>query len=154
MKFTFYFYELPSAFGHPARIEAEIKADDGPNGRYDTFFHALATEVHRENIDAIVSGTKAVLLERSGEYWFGGGAWTCHVCNESIAFESEFDETLNGDANNVFALSEFFWVLLAWREFLNLEARNVKIEYEFKLPVDLLPNLSDLPVGIITIADS
>ncbi|WP_139794310.1 hypothetical protein [Chromobacterium violaceum] len=136
MVFNFYFFEVPSAFGHATRIKRGIGASDGPNGRYNVYFHSLAMEFSQDSMDVAMEAVDAIAKGECRECELGSGAWLIHVKPTVVEFESaDFDE-LNDGERNVFPFSEFKWALAAWREFLKIPDQSGGVRYEFFLPND------------------
>lgn len=135
MNFNFYFFEVPSAFGHPTRVRRGISAADGPEGRYNTYFHALAMEIDKENISSALAAVNSIIKGECKEYSLGGGAWVIHIRPTVVEFESSNCDELNTGENNILPVKEFKWVLAAWSEFLDIPDQAGGTQYEFTLPV-------------------
>lgn len=145
MIFYFHFYELRSAFGHPPRIGRGISASDNPDGRYNTYFHALATEITQYSINNATSAIEALISGESDECELGGDAWVMSINSTSVEFLNENFDEMNNGVDNVFPFSEFKWVFAAWREFLFMPDQAGGTQYEFSLPSTELIDLKDVP---------
>lgn len=146
--FNFYFYELPSSFGHAARIRRGLGASDGPDGRYATYFHALVMSIDKENAEETVAAILEVERGQLSIYEFGDCGWVVRVTQYAVFMENDDYKGLNGQSLGSFPFAEFKWVLMAWWEFLSIPDLPGGRQYTFTLPVDT-PCLLDVPDGLL-----
>jgi hypothetical protein len=135
ISFTFYFYDLPSHFGHPLRIRKGISASDGPNGRYSNYFHSLATILTNDNI---AKEAEAILnIERGAMFAheIADCGWVITVNSREVEFQSDDYEYLNNGDSNIFTFTEFKWIFMAWWEFLLMPDQAGGVKYKFTLPI-------------------
>jgi hypothetical protein len=147
--FNFYFYDLPSAFGHPTQIRRGLSASDAPSGRYATFFHALAMTVTKDNVEETVTAILKVERDKLPMHEFGAGGWAIRVTQREVSFENEDYEDLSNETLCAFTFAEFKWVLMAWWEFLLLPNLPGGTRYTFTLPVNT-PCLLEKPDSLLS----
>jgi hypothetical protein len=146
--FNFYFYDLPSSFGHPTRIRRGLGASDGPSGRYATYFHALAMSITKDNAEETVAAILEVERGQLPLHEFGADGWIIHVTQRGVVFENEDYEDINNEELGAFTFAELKWVLMAWWEFLLLPDLSGGSQYTFTLPIDT-PCLLDKPDSLL-----
>lgn len=147
--FNFYFYDLPSAFGHPTRIVRDLGASDGPSGRYAMYFHALAMSVVKDNVEEIVTAILKVERGQLPMHEFGDVGWVIRVTQQEVSFEHEVYDDLGNETHGAFTFAEFKWVLMAWWEFLLLPDLPGGARYTFTLPADT-PCLLEKPDSLLS----
>ena len=147
--FNFYFYDLPSSFGHPTRIRRGLGASDGPGGRYATYFHALAMSIAKDNAEETVAMIQGVERGQLPMYEFGDCGWSIRVTRQKVTFENEDYDHLDNEELGTFAFAEFKWVVMAWWEFLLLPDLPGGSQYMFTLPIDT-PCMLDKPDSLLS----
>lgn len=149
ISFNFYFYDLPSSFGHPTRIRKGLSASDGPNGRYAMYFHALAMSVDEDNVSETVAAILDVERGTLPMYELGSCGWTIHVTQQKVHIENEDYDELSNEGLGTFPFAEFKWVLMAWWEFLLLPDLAGGTRFTFALPLDSQCRL-EKPDGLLS----
>lgn len=135
--FNFYYYELPSAFGHSNKIRRGIGASDGPDGAYAFYFHSLAMSITKENVEEVANAIFAVECGRILDYNFGDGGWFINVIKDKVVIDNENYENSPNGGKGVFSFDEFKWVFMAWWEFILLPDLPAGNRYNFALPKNL-----------------